>query len=135
MSSSDRPGHLAELGSDNGGNPVGWFPGGGAFLSYRVSPELKLGFAMTGNFGLAEKYNDGWVGRYYVQEAALLGVSLLPSIAYKVTDKLSLGASVNIMYGILEPGRDQQRPARLRRRPAQAERQHVGRGRQPRPAL
>jgi len=27
---------------------------------------------------------------------------LLPSIAYKVTDKLSLGASLNIMYGILK---------------------------------
>ncbi len=115
---------------------MGWFPGGGAFLSYSVSPELKLGFAMTGNFGLAEKYNDGWAGRYYVQEATLLGVSFLPSIAYKVTDKLSLGASLNVMYGILqEPGRDQQRPAQLRRRPAQAGRQHVGRGRQPWPAL
>jgi long-chain fatty acid transport protein len=90
------------LGTGDGGNPVGWFPGGGAFLSYSVSPELKLGFAMTGNFGLAETYDSGWVGRYYVQEAALLGISFLPSIAYKVNDKLSLGASLNIMYGILK---------------------------------
>ncbi len=37
-----------------------------------------------------------------MQEATLLGVSLLPSIAYKVNDKLSLGASLNIMYGKLE---------------------------------
>src|SRR5499426_1929612 len=91
-----------ELGRDNGGNPVGWFPGGGAFLSYSVSPEFKLGLAVTGNFGLTEKYNSNWVGRYYVQEGTLLGLSLLPSIAYKVTDKLSLGASLNIMYGILK---------------------------------
>ena len=40
-----------QLGTGDGGNPVGWFPGGGAFFSYSVSPELKLGFAMTGNFG------------------------------------------------------------------------------------
>ena len=91
-----------QLGTGDGGNPVGWFPGGGAFFSYSVSPELKLGFAMTGNFGLAEKYDSGWAGRYYVQEATLLGVSFLPSIAYKVNDKLSLGASLNIMYGILK---------------------------------
>jgi long-chain fatty acid transport protein len=96
------PGTSPQLGTGDGGNPVGWFPGGGAFFSYSVSPELKLGFAMTGNFGLAEKYDSTWVGRYYVQEATLLGLSFLPSIAYKVNDKLSLGASLNIMYGKLE---------------------------------
>ena len=57
------------LGSSDGGNPVGWFPGGGIFYSYSVSPDLKLGFAGTGNFGLAQKYDDDWVGRYYVQDA------------------------------------------------------------------
>ncbi len=55
------PGTSPQLGTGDGGNPVGWFPGGGAFFSYSVSPELKLGFAMTGNFGLAEKYDAaGW---------------------------------------------------------------------------
>jgi long-chain fatty acid transport protein len=96
------PGTSPQLGTNDGGNPVGWFPGGGAFFSYSFSPELKLGFAMTGNFGLSEKYDSGWVGRYYVQETTLLGVSFLPSIAYRVNDKLSLGASLNIMYGKLE---------------------------------
>lgn len=90
------------LGSGDGGYAVGsngWFPGGGAFFSYSVSPQLKLGFAATGNFGLGLKYDDNWVGRYYAQQADLLGISFLPSIAYKATDKLSLGASVNAMYG------------------------------------
>ena len=90
------------LGHEDGGYVVGsngWFPGGGDFLSYSVSPDLKLGFALTGNFGAALSYDNDWVGRYYVQQTTLLGVSFLPSIAYKVTDKLSLGASVNAMYG------------------------------------
>jgi len=90
------------LGTGDGGNPIGWFPGGSAFFSYSASPDLKIGFGMAGNFGLAEKYDDNWAGRYYVQEATLLGMSLLPSIAYKATDKLSLGASVNAMYGIFK---------------------------------
>lgn len=96
-------GTSAALGSGDGGNAFGsdgWFFGGGGFLSYSVSPELKLGFALTGNFGAPLDYDDTWVGRYYVQEATLLGLSLLPSIAYQVTDKLSLGASLNAMYGI-----------------------------------
>jgi long-chain fatty acid transport protein len=91
------------LGGDDGGYAVGsdgWFPGGGGFISYSMSPDLKLGFALTGNFGAPLKYDDNWVGRYYVQEATLLGVSFVPSIAYKFTDKLSLGVGVNAMYGI-----------------------------------
>ena len=96
------PGTSSNLGTGDGGNPIGWFPGGGAFFSYSASPNLKFGFAMTGNFGLSEKYDEDWVGRYYVQEATLMGMSLLPSIAYKATDKLSFGASVNAMYGIFK---------------------------------
>jgi long-chain fatty acid transport protein len=90
------------LGAGDGGNPIGWLPGGGAFMGFSASPDLKFGFAMAGNFGLSEKYDDDWVGRYYVQEATLLGMSLLPSIAYKANDKLSLGASVTAMYGIFK---------------------------------
>ena len=99
------PGTSPELGSENGGRAVGsdgWFFGGGGFLSYSVSPELKLGFAFTGNFGAPLEYDDNWVGRYYVQKATILGLSFLPSIAYKATDKLSLGASLNVMYGKYE---------------------------------
>jgi long-chain fatty acid transport protein len=90
------------LGSDDGGNAFGsdgWFLGGG-FLSYSVSPKLKLGFGMTGNFGGDVQYDDNWVGRCYVQNTKLLGLSFVPAIAYKATDKLSLGAGVNAMYGI-----------------------------------
>jgi len=91
------------LGSDEGGKAFGsdgWFLGGGGFFSYSVSPDLKLGIAMTGNFGSPIKYDDDWVGRYYAQEGTLFGLSFVPAIAYKVTDKLSLGGSVNAMYGI-----------------------------------
>jgi long-chain fatty acid transport protein len=90
------------LGTGDGGNPIGWFPGGGLFISHSISPDLKVGFATTGNFGLTQKYDSGWVGRYYAQESTLIGISFLPSVAYRVNDKLSLGASLNIMYGILE---------------------------------
>lgn len=91
-----------ELGGNNGGNAFGldgWFPGGGGFLSYSVSPTLKLGFALTGNFGGVVDYADSWAGRYYVQKTEIIGLSLVPAIAWKATDKLSLGASVTAMYG------------------------------------
>jgi len=91
------------LGSNDGGYAVGhngWFPGGGSFLSYTLSPDVKLGLAMTGNFGGVLNYQDDWVGRYYVQQTWIVGLSFLPSVAWKVNDQLSLGASLNAMYGI-----------------------------------
>lgn len=90
------------LGTGSGGNPVGWFPGGGLFYSQSVSPDVKIGLAVTGNFGLAVEYDPGWAGRYYAQEGTLLGVSILPSVAWRVNPQLSLGASLNLMYGIFD---------------------------------
>jgi len=91
------------LGRGNGGYPTGWdgwFVGGGPFMTYKVSPDVTVGFAMTGNFGLPLSYDEDWAGRYYVQDATLLGLSFLPSIAWKVNDRLSVGATLNAMYGI-----------------------------------
>ncbi len=93
------------LGSGDGGRVYGsngYVPGGGAFLTHRVSPDLALGFAVAGNFGSMLDYDDGWVGRYRVQDADLVGVSVMPSIAYRVNDQLSLGAGLNGMYGMFD---------------------------------
>jgi long-chain fatty acid transport protein len=99
---SIEPGTTPALGTGAGGNPIGWFPGGGMFYSHSVSPDLKVGVAVTGNFGSVVKYDQGWVGRYRAQEGTLLGVSLLPSAAWRVNENLSVGASLNAMYGKLK---------------------------------
>src|SRR5262249_20883189 len=87
------------LGTDDGGNAIGALPGGGFFASIPVAEKISVGFAATSYFGLAEKYNDNWVGRYYVQEGTMLGMSLLPTVSFKPTDWLSVGAGLNAMYG------------------------------------
>ena len=83
----------------DGGNPVGWFPGGSAFISHSLSRDVKIGFGVAATFGGDVEYDNSWAGRYYGQQAKLVGASLLPSVAYRVNDKLSLGASLNAMYG------------------------------------
>jgi long-chain fatty acid transport protein len=93
------------LGSNDGGRLFGsngYVPGGSAFLTHRVSPDLAVGFAVAGNFGSMLDYDDDWVGRYRVQDGDLLGVSVMPSIAYQLNQKLSLGAGINAMYGIFD---------------------------------
>jgi long-chain fatty acid transport protein len=93
------------LGTNGGGSAIGWggfVPGGGAFLVHSLSPDLRLGLAVAGNFGSIIDYDDSWVGRYRVQQATLLGVQFVPSIAYRVNDKLSIGAGLNAVYGIFD---------------------------------
>lgn len=96
------PGTTPALGSGDGGHPIGWVPGGGLFYSHSLSPDLNLGIAVAGDFGSAVKYDSDWVGRYYVQEAKLLGASIVPSAAWRIDPQWSVGAGVVLMYGMLE---------------------------------
>lgn len=86
----------------NDGNSRNWIPTGNMYYVHNVSPEFKLGMGVLGYFGLAVDYGDTWVGRYYVKDAALQGITFQPSAAYKVTEKLSVGIGLNAMYGMLE---------------------------------
>ncbi len=98
-------GTSAALGDNGGGRALGFngfVPGAGAFVSHSLSPDLKVGFSIAGNFGSLIDYDDAWVGRYRVQQATLLGVQFVPSIAYRVNDRLSIGAGVNAVYGIFD---------------------------------
>jgi long-chain fatty acid transport protein len=89
----------ARLGTDNGANALGWLPGGSLFVVMPVGEKLRVGLGTLSYFGLAEDYGDNWVGRYYVQKSTLLGMSLMPSASYELTDWLSIGAGLNAMYG------------------------------------
>lgn len=95
-------GTSARLGSDDGGNAVGALPGLSFFYVQELGQKWRIGLGTLSYFGLATDYDDHWVGRYYVQESTLLGVSLLPTVSYQVNDWLSVGAGLNAMYGYLD---------------------------------
>ncbi|WP_105103754.1 OmpP1/FadL family transporter [Microbulbifer pacificus] len=87
---------------NDGGNPVGWFPGGGAYAAGTFSENLGWGVAMAGNFGLGLDYDSDWAGRRFVQESDLIGMSLIPSLSWKINDCLSIGAGLNVMGAFFE---------------------------------
>ncbi len=91
----------ARLGADDGGNAMGWLPGGSFFVVMPLGEKWRVGLGGLSYFGLAEDYGDDWVGRYYVQKGALLGMSVMPTVSFEVNDWLSLGAGLNAMYGYL----------------------------------
>lgn len=86
----------------NGGNAIGALPGASLFVTVPLGEKFTAGFGTFSYFGLAENYDNDWAGRYYVQNATLAGVSLMPSLSFKATDWLSLGAGLNAMYGLMD---------------------------------
>jgi long-chain fatty acid transport protein len=96
------PDPATSVNGTDGGNAIGWMPGGSAFIVQKLSPDVSIGFGLLSYFGLSQSYDDNWVGRYYLQESTLMGLTLAPAASYRVKGWLYLGAGLNIMYGYLE---------------------------------
>lgn len=82
----------ARLGTDGGGNAVGWLPAGSAFVVMPVAAKWRIGFGALSYFGLAEDYGDNWVGRYYVQAGVENGGTTTLNLEYQDTFHGALGA-------------------------------------------
>jgi long-chain fatty acid transport protein len=62
-----------------------------------ISEDWYFGFSMLA-YSVSDDYGEDWVGRYVIEEYDLVFVSAYPSIAYKVTDKWSVAASLAGTY-------------------------------------
>jgi long-chain fatty acid transport protein len=84
------------VGGGNGGDAGGWsfLPSG--YFAWRLSPRVHLGVGLNSPFGLKTEYDPEWVGRYQAVKSDVKTVNLNPSIAYRVSDAVSVGAGLNI---------------------------------------
>src|SRR5690606_21843411 len=94
---STGPGGLPGTGSD-GGDAGSWGLLPNAYVSWEINPQWYVGLGIGAPFGLATEYDSDWVGRYHSKKFDIRSVNVNPSIAYKVNDRLSLGAGVNWMH-------------------------------------
>jgi len=91
------PGLALIAGNDGRDGAVTSFVGAFGY-SQQVTDDLWLGVSLNAPFGLVTDYDSGWVGRYHTKHSELLTINLQPSIAYRVTDWLSIGVGANIQY-------------------------------------
>jgi long-chain fatty acid transport protein len=96
------PNSASTVSGSDGGNAVGWMPGGSLFVVHKLNQDWAIGFGVLSYFGLGLKYDDNWIGRYYIQEGTLIGMTLTPAVSYRVNNWLSIGAGLNMMYGYLD---------------------------------
>lgn len=85
----------------NGGNAGSLTPGMSLYYVMDVSPKLKLGLSFTAPYGGNLSYDNGWVGRYFVQTIDFYTLNLNPAASYQVNNWLALGAGVSIEYANL----------------------------------
>jgi long-chain fatty acid transport protein len=89
-------------GGNGGGNPVGVVPAASGFYVHSLGKDFKVGLGMLGNFGLGLKNDQGFVGRYYVKQATLIGMTFAPVASYRVNEQFSIGGGPNIMVGYMK---------------------------------
>jgi len=72
------------------------------FTAYMVlgkkDSKLKYGLAAYTPFGSTIDWEDGWTGRFALTRLQLATVYIQPTVSYKITDKLGIGAG--FVYGI-----------------------------------
>lgn len=69
---------------------------------HKITDDLAAGLGLISVSGSALDYNDDWVGRFQNTKVDLLTLSAVPSLAYRVTDWLSIGAGAQILYGEMD---------------------------------
>lgn len=82
----------------DGGNAGEVVAAPGLFTTKKISDEFWLGFGIAGMTGGGMNYDNDWAGRYGATDVELMGIGFSPSAAYKISDKLSIGAGVSIAY-------------------------------------
>ena len=73
-------------------------PNASAFYSQKMTDGLYAGIGLYGNYGLGIDYGN-WAGDRLIKKSTMVAMTFSPSVAYKLNDRLSIGASANVNYG------------------------------------
>jgi len=61
------------------------------YIAIPLASSWFFGFGASSPFGLRTSYDEGWVGRYHALRSKLETINLNPAIAWRATERLSLG--------------------------------------------
>ncbi len=86
----------------SGGDAGGFAPMLGSHYVRTISERWRFGFSTFTIAGAALDYDDNWAGRFQAQEVSILSVTFSPTLAYKLSDELSVSGGLGAMYGELE---------------------------------
>ena len=66
--------------------------------SMDLTEDLKIGYGINTPFGLGTSFDEGWQGRFHAVTSKLSTINFNPVVAYRLSDKLSIGGGFQIEY-------------------------------------
>lgn len=87
-------------GRKNPGDIMRFFPNASAFYTQKLNDALYAGLGLYGNYGLGIDFGN-WAGDRLIKKSTMVAMTLSPSLAYKLSERVSVGGSVNVNYGFL----------------------------------
>lgn len=81
-----------------GGDGGDWAFVPNGFFTMDVNPQWRFGLALNAPFGLKTVYDGAWRGQLTALKSEIKTVNINPSVAYKITDKISVGGGVSVQY-------------------------------------
>lgn len=67
-------------------------------VRYRLNADWSAGLSVSAPWGLSTTYDRDWAGRYHAHETKLLTVDIAPTIAYQLSEQLTVAAAVQAQY-------------------------------------
>ena len=67
--------------------------------AHKLSDRWRLGMSLLSFSGASLDPSDDWAGRFETTEITLFTLTLMPTVAVRVTDWLSVGAGAAVTYG------------------------------------
>ncbi len=67
-------------------------------FSHQLNDEVTVGLGVNVPFGMVTKYDTRWAGAHHGATSKVTAVTTTPMVAWKATDKLSIGAGLPIQY-------------------------------------
>lgn len=89
-----------DSGRKNPGDIMRFFPNASAFYTQKLNDALYAGLGLYGNYGLGIDFGN-WAGDRLIKKSTMVAMTLSPSLAYKLSERVSVGGSVNVNYGFL----------------------------------
>ncbi len=84
------------LTGSNGADAGDWAAIPNGYYAQRINNQLSVGVGFGAPFGLKTEYTNDWIGRFHSTLFDIKTMNVNPSVAYRVNDKLSLGAGISI---------------------------------------
>lgn len=82
-------------GGGNGGDGGDWTALPGGYFTWQINPQWWAGIGVTVPFGLEIDYDRNFIGRFQAQRIQIKTIDVNPSVAYKLSDAVSLGGGIS----------------------------------------